>query len=139
MRRLEELKSSNTILEVDINFLKLSFTAWLTCTHKHIHMPLAGQGETLDHALAQLGPGGGDGDSGGSGGGRQSRQRQSEEAIAREVEGMREEVTSLKTQLHTLNSIRKKMRYKYMRDKVNKAYRIARNIGGNSIWRLSPK
>ena len=69
-------------------------------------MPLAGQGEALDHALAQLGPGG-DGDSGGQG--RQSRQ--SEEAIAREVEGMREEVTSLKTQLHTLNSIRKKMRY----------------------------
>ena len=117
MCRFEELKSSNTILEVNINFL-LSFTAWLTCTHKHIRMPPAGQGEALDHALAQLGPGGGDGD---SGGGRQSRQRQSEEAIAREVEGMREEVTSLKTQLHTLNFIRKKMRYKYMRDKVNKA------------------
>ena len=115
MRRFEELKSSNTILEVNI-YISWNYhllRGWLVLLHT-IHMPPAGQGEALDHALAQLGPGGGDGDSGGSGGGRQSRQRQSEEAIAREVEGMREEVTSLKTQLHTLNSIRKKMRYKYI-------------------------
>ena len=52
----------------------------------------------MENALAQLGPGGGG-------------QSQSEEAIGREVEAMREEMASLRTQLHTLNSIRKKMRY----------------------------
>lgn len=52
----------------------------------------------MDSALAQLGPGGGG-------------QSQSEEAIGREVEAMREEMASLRTQLHTLNSIRKKTRY----------------------------
>ena len=64
--------------------------------------PVLAQGEALDGALAQLGPD----DGGGSG-----HSVQSEEAMGREVEAMREEVASLKTQLHTLNSIRKKMRY----------------------------
>ena len=54
------------------------------------------QGEALDNALVQLGP---------------VEHGWSEETMAREVEGMREEVTAFKTQLHTLNSIRKKMRY----------------------------
>ena len=40
MHRFEELKSSNTILEVlKRYFVKLSITAWLTCTHKHMLMP----------------------------------------------------------------------------------------------------
>ena len=51
----------------------------------------------MDNALAQLGP--------------SVDQSQSEEALGREVEAMKEEVASLRTQLHTLNSIRKKMRY----------------------------
>jgi hypothetical protein len=117
MHRFEELKSSNTILEVTkylVETYQFDTCMILILVHTyHVMYNKYPQGEVLDHALAQLGPGV-DG-----GGGRQGVQRQSEEAIGREVEAMKEEVTSLKTQLHTLNSIRKKMRYYYnMRDKV---------------------
>ena len=57
---------------------------------------MCSQGEVLDNALSQLDPKGG-------------TVHQSQDALAREVADMKEEVASLKSQLHTLNSIRKKL------------------------------
>ena len=58
--------------------------------------PIFSQGEVLDYALSQLDPKGGE-------------EHQSQDALAREVADMKEEVATLKSQLHTLNSIRKKL------------------------------